>query len=574
MPYTFRVPRRAQTAPRTEAREGEQASVAAHLAALDATVGRSGRATRRKEQGSHYTPPALVGWILDRAMDGRIPPARALDPACGAGNFLVAVAERLIARGVPACDALGERLFGIDIDAAAVGLCHARLLALLPTDTPPAERARVEAALRAHVAVGDALERSIGEITGVCEFDLVVGNPPFLNQLEVATTASRERAARIRERSGGVVGGYADLSAAFLLEACRHAARGGVVGFVMPQSFLAAADARAMRRWLAGNTQLRALWTADELVFEGAGVRVCAIVAEGADAGDARPIVGAFGAGFAPIAPLPRARLASGEPWSTLFAEARGVPQVEVGDAPALATVATATADFRDQFYGLRGAIVDRLDADDARFPRLVSTKHVDLARCAWGERPVRLLFERHAAPRADRALLERDAKMAAWMRARLVPKVLVATQTKVLESVVDEQGAWLPVVPLLTVTPREGAEIDLWMLAAAIASPVATAEAARVSYGVALSSAAIKLSAKQLLALPLPGDRAAWRESARFFREASRARDAQVRRDALGAFAEASCRAHRLDAEVSQRVLAFWTARSDGATPKTTTPA
>ena len=547
------------------------ASVAAHLAELDRTAGRSGRATRRKEQGSHYTPPALVGWILDRAMDGRAAPLRVLDPACGAGNFLVAAAERLVANGVSARDALAERIYGIDIDATAIELCRARLLALLPAGTPPTERARIEASLRAHVVVGDAIERPIAEITGVRAFDLVVGNPPFLNQLEVATTASRARAARIRERSDGVVTGYADLSAAFLLESCRHAAPCGAIGFVMPQSFLAAADARAMREWLAGNTQVTALWTADERLFEDAGVRVCAVVASSDRS--KRAVELAFGAGFSAVSAVERDRL-GGEPWSTLFADARGVPRVEVGDAPALGSVATATADFRDQFYGLKGAIVDRLDANESRFPRLISTRHVDLAHCAWGEKPVRLLFERHAAPRADRALLERDAKMAAWMRVRLVPKVLVATQTKVLEAVVDEQGAWLPVVPLLTATPREGADVDLWMLAAAIASPVATAEAARIAYGAALSAGAIKLSAKQLMALPLAGDRAAWTESARLFREASGARNARMRDGALRAFAEASCRSHRLDLDATKRVLSFWSARAFGVRPKTTTPA
>jgi len=542
--------------------------VSAHLGALDATEGRSGRATLRKEQGSHYTPRALVDWVLDRAMraDDRVP-ACVIDPACGAGNFLCAVVERLVARGVPAAEALALRIFGIDIDATAVELCRERLLALLPATTPNAERARVEAGLRAHLVVGDALERSIAEVTGVDAFDLIVGNPPFLNQLEVATTASRERAARIRERSEGVVSGYADLSAAFLLEAVRHLSTGGVLGFVMPQSFLAAADARAMRAWVAGNARVRALWTADERLFEDAGVRVCALAIEresatGARAG--RSVELAFGADFAVIPAVSDGLPADGGPWSPLFAEARGVPRLEVGRGPVLASIATATADFRDQFYGLRGAIVDRVDAIDARFPRLVSTRHVDLAHCSWGDRPVRLLFERYAAPRADRAALERDAKMASWVRARLVPKVLVATQTKVLEAVVDEQGAWLPVVPLLTVTPRAGvdADIDLWMLAAAIASPVATAEAARVSYGTALGANAIKLSAKQLLALPLPVDREAWRESALLFRGASCAPDARSRDEALRRFAEASCRAHGLGGSAAAEALRFWAER------------
>ena len=548
----------------------------AHLGALDATEGRSGRATLRKEQGSHYTPRALVDWVLDRAMraDDRVP-ACVIDPACGAGNFLCAVVERLVARGVPAAEALALRIYGIDIDADAVRLCRAQLIELMPIDADAATRARVEAALEAHVVVGDALERSIDDITGVRGFDLIVGNPPFLNQLEVATAASRARAGRLRARTDGVVGGYADLSAAFLIEACRHVAPGGVVGFVMPQWFLAAADLRAARAWVAANTRVHALWTADERLFEDASVRVAALVVEPGvgfhpDPRLSRTIERAFGAAFAPATPIDGARLAGDGPWAALFADVRGVPEIAsiaAGDGATIGAIAAATADFRDQFYGLRGAIVDRADADGGLFPKLVSTRHVDLARCRWGAVRVKILFEKYDAPRADRAALEADDAMRAWMHARLVPKILVATQTKAMEAVVDERGEWLPVVPILTATLREGAgrdpDIDLWMLAAAVASPVVTAEAARISYGAALSSTAIKLSAKQLLAMPLPRDRRAWQESARRFREASAARDDAERVQTLRAFAEASCSAYRLDAGAARAVLAFWSARA-----------
>jgi hypothetical protein len=150
---------------------------------------------------------------------------------------------------------------------------------------------------------------------------------------------------------------------------------------------------------------------------------------------------------------------------------------------------------------------------------------------------------------------------MAAWADARLVPKVLVATQTKVVEAVVDERGEWLPLVPLITVTLRSEAVeqgIDLWMLAAAIASPVVVARAAARYYGTALSGAAIKLSARQLLEMPLPSERALWRESAEALREAA----GDARRAALERFARVSCAAHGLAAADADAVVAFWRAR------------
>jgi len=548
-------------------------AIAAHLAALASTEGRSGRASLRKEQGSHYTPPGLVAWILDRALAGNPTPRTVLDPACGAGNFLVAAAERLIAAGIPAADVLSARIAGIDLDGNAVQLCRARLRALLPADASPADRARVDAGLAAHVVVADAFAQPLAQAVGCDAVDVIVGNPPFLNQLEVATAVTRADAAAMRERTGGIVGGYADVAVAFLVDACRSVSERGSVGFVMPQSFLASKDARAAREWISASMRPSAIWTADERLFDGASVRVAGIVVErgpGLAGGPrfSKPVRRAFGPDFAEKSAIPAARLASGEPWAALFADLRGVPEIVVGSGATIGSVATATADFRDQFYGLRGAILDRREADDARYPRLVTTRHVDLACCAWGWRPVKLLGARLDAPRADGAALAESGAMQTWMHARLVPKVLVATQTRVMEAVVDERGAWLPVVPLISATLRDDARadgVDLWMLAAAIASPVVAAKAARLSYGAALSAHAIKLSAKQLLAMPLPSDRDAWQESAALFRDASHASDHGAREGLLRRFAESSCRAHRLDAAPGADLLRFWCDRAFG---------
>ena len=45
------------------------------------------------------------------------------------------------------------------------------------------------------------------------------------------------------------------------------------------------------------------------------------------------------------------------------------------------------------------------------------------------------------------------------WAQRKLVPKVLVANQTRLIEAVADPDGAWLPGVPVNTVTPtaRDG---------------------------------------------------------------------------------------------------------------------
>ena len=51
------------------------------------------------------------------------------------------------------------------------------------------------------------------------------------------------------------------------------------------------------------------------------------------------------------------------------------------------------------------------------------------------------------------------------------MPKVVVATQTRVIEAAVDEEGEWLPAVPVISIVADAAM---LWPLATALCSPPA----------------------------------------------------------------------------------------------------
>ena len=126
----------------------------------------------RQESGTFYTPLSLVGWILDRVL---VPGEQAmvLDPACGAGHFLVAAARRLIAQGTAPARAVAL-VHGVDLDPVAVEITRLRLRALAP-----------DSATEPDVRLADGL----GEHPSA-PYDVVVGNPPFLGQLRRRTAAS------------------------------------------------------------------------------------------------------------------------------------------------------------------------------------------------------------------------------------------------------------------------------------------------------------------------------------------------------------------------------------------------
>ncbi|WP_435770996.1 HsdM family class I SAM-dependent methyltransferase [Nocardioides sp. SYSU DS0651] len=429
----------------------------------------------RRARGAFYTPAALVEWVLDRALPAS---GQVLDPACGTGHFLAAAARRIGARAV----------HGSDLDPEAVRIARLRLQAEDPTLTDE-EVAR-------QVVVADGLTAWAGRT-----FDAVVGNPPFLGQLRRRTAGTATA-----QRRG--LGAYTDVSAVFLRHALDLVAEGGTIALVQPLSVLAARDAGPVRAAVAERGAVSDFWCADRPVFAGTPVLTCVPVVRIGAGPPTDP--DAWGALAAPYFGVPEARLRT----------ARGT----VGD------LAACTADFRDQYYGLRPFVRDGRHPGHAP---LVTSGLIEPAECRWGRVPTRFARQVYDAPSVDLAALRAEGRLAPWADARLVPKLLVAGQGRVVEAVVDADGAWLPSVPVVTVAPHDPA--DLWRLLALTLAPPLVATAAARYLGTGLTPGSVKLSARQVAALPLPADPEAWAAGAALAERAQRAELPAQRRAALG---------------------------------------
>ncbi|MBM7520108.1 HsdM family class I SAM-dependent methyltransferase [Nocardioides nitrophenolicus] len=452
---------------------------------------------RRRAQGSFYTPAELVDWVLDHALPAA---GTVLDPACGTGHFLVAAARRLGVRAV----------HGSDLDPEAVRIARERLQALEP-DLSAAEIAE-------RVVVADGLVAWEGRT-----FDAVVGNPPFLGQLR------RRSAGRSEDHRRGL-GAYTDTSAVFLRRALDLVGPGGTVALVQPLSVLATRDAGPVREAVAAHGAVTDFWCAARPVFDGTTVLTCVpVVRVGA-----RPATDPDG-------------------WGALAAPHFGIPAVRLVSSRPLGDLATCTADFRDQYYGLAPFVHDRLPGGTP----LVTTGLIDPAELRWGRAPTRFARRSYDAPAVDLAALRSDGTLAAWAESRLVPKLLVAGQGRVIEAVADEAGGWLPSVPVVSVVPHDGE--DLWRLLAVLLAPPVAAHAATRYLGAGLTAGSVKVSARQLAGLPLPSDAGAWRAGARLAEAAQRA-DADGRAARLGELAEVMTAAYGLPA--GHEVVDWWRRR------------
>ena len=195
----------------------------------------------RAEHGIFYTPPALIGHLLDMAAaagtDWRA--ARVLDPACGGGGFLVAAATRIVtALGdtEPALvlKQLAHRLHGFELDPFGAWLAQAALdIALAPLELAAGRDIPLMVSTRDSLDLRPDDEGS---------FDLVVGNPPYGR----VTPPLARRAVFARS-----VYGHANLYGLFTDAALRWTAVGGLVAYVTPTSMLSGLYHRALRALLA-----------------------------------------------------------------------------------------------------------------------------------------------------------------------------------------------------------------------------------------------------------------------------------------------------------------------------------
>ncbi len=477
--------------------------------------------SRRRSLGSHATPESLAVMLVEVALGhlGGLP-RLVVDPACGAGSFLLAAADALVARGVAPRDVVTTRLAGCDVDPDAVAHCTAALRRW-------AEDHAVGGAVEPGIVLHDPL-RAPTPFTGVA--DLVVGNPPFLAQRTSDTARTDADRASLRARFGDL-GPYVDAAAAFLLVGAELLAPDGVAVLIGPQSILSARDAESVRAQLADRSELVALWADDARHFD-ADVEVCAPVLKRRSSGTTvddrcgeRTVEVRWGAAGDVVATMPEP--SRGASWAPLLAVAHGVPLVTLpAGGPTIGDVASCTAGFRDEFYALAAAAsTGPIDpghpgttTGSAAAP-LVTVGMIDVCRLDRVS-PRRLGGRRVTVPGVDLvALAEDQPRVAAWAAARQVPKVLVATQTKVIEAVADSTGALVPVTPVISVEPLPVAAppgaVDVWHLVAVLSAPPVSAAVAADRAGSGLSSRALRLSAASLRSLPLPAASGRWDEAA-----------------------------------------------------------
>ena len=453
------------------------------------------------------------------------------DPSAGSGVFLLAAAERKFQRG-ESVTSISKTLRGIDIDPVSIEV--SRLTLKLWAASKGGQWPSTD-----HLVIGDGLLDVPEKWLGTC--DVVIGNPPFLGQLKSETSRNRGRAQALKQRFGSLYTAYVDESMLFFLLAVELSGEDGRVTLIAPSSTLGSDSSQLAREWIDSRLTLSGIWIGGRSVFESAAVDVVAPILRNDKRNECTIVRYETQDVLAVQRPLPGC-------WSSLLARANGVPAIAITATRRLGDRAVVTADFRDAYYWLAERVVEATRNDHR--PKLVTVGLVDPFSYRYGDIPARFAKQRFQRPVLD---IEDNppTQLGAWLEQRLIPKLLVATQTRIVECYADIEGKLLPSTPLVSIIPEQ--ESELWHLMAVVSSPPAAAWLASAAAGTGLSQGTMRLRASLIADLPLPEPSKTWDVGAELAREIQ---EKGVNDEAARRFGEAMNQAYGLP---SSELLHWW---------------
>lgn len=237
---------------------------------------------RRRQLGQHYTQPRIARSMAKWGV--RSPEDRVLDPACGAGTFLVETRARHTCLGASHDESL-NRTFGNDLDGFATHLAAINLAAkrIRKGSAHPIVRQgdafdlrRGIPLLSVHTARGDTVAKNLDKI------DLVITNPPFAMKHPAEEVAQRDlvelfgtsEAVALPRMHG------ANLAAWFVLLGAGMPPGFVRMAYVLPVAVWQNENLRSWRTWVRERYDLTIWHTEEDIWFSDARVAVCVVLFE------------------------------------------------------------------------------------------------------------------------------------------------------------------------------------------------------------------------------------------------------------------------------------------------------
>lgn len=228
-----------------------------------------------KKEGIFYTPKELVDYIFKSAnnyLETENP--KILDPACGSGIFLNSGFDYLFEKSNYTSTAQ-KNIFGIDKDSYATQL--ARLL--LYEKCNKSDSQYLSGLFLDNILTADTLLDITAEShPDFKDFDLIVGNPPYGISRDEKITSEENK--QLKNKYSDYISGKPEKYLLFMAKGMELLKEGGVLSFVVPNSWLGVNGAKKVRELLIHSGSLCEITTIDYPAFESAQIETVIFLAK------------------------------------------------------------------------------------------------------------------------------------------------------------------------------------------------------------------------------------------------------------------------------------------------------
>jgi type I restriction-modification system DNA methylase subunit len=252
---------------------------------------------RRKKEGIFYTPDYVTHYIINSVLGNyletnpnRLESIKILDPACGSGAFLnqahtflmdeykaryeQKMLEKQNEQSVQQLDfsdlnlaetnksILLNNLYGVDLNQESVEIT--KLSLWLKTARPSEPLQNLDATIKCgNSLVSNATvdtkafnwDEEYKEILASGGFDVIIGNPPYINSMQLTKMMGEEVKPYWKHNYESAVGTY-DIYVLFFEQAIRLLKPGGYLGFITPNKFLSSPYGEGIRKYIKQTCQI------------------------------------------------------------------------------------------------------------------------------------------------------------------------------------------------------------------------------------------------------------------------------------------------------------------------------
>ena len=256
---------------------------------------------KRKEEGIYYTPTFIVDYIINNTLVpvltkchsfDDIMKIKVLDPACGSGSFLIKAMDAIYHRyyelgyrnspTYKKIQIITENIYGVDLDEQAVEIARLNVLinAIEEKILLPSLAKNIENGNSLISGTDEELKKYFGldwknkkafnwqekfpEVFRQGGFDVIIGNPPYSSKQSLQTKQIVKLFSTVEYK--------ADLYAFFIERGYQLLKPKGLLGFIIPATWMTNYYYRKIRELLIKSQSLNKIVMLDGAVFKNANV--------------------------------------------------------------------------------------------------------------------------------------------------------------------------------------------------------------------------------------------------------------------------------------------------------------